>query len=129
LAGHRNERLSENIREELEELIRYEMSDPRIGNAFIAEVLLSPDLRQAYVRLTLDGSAPEQTATLEALAHGKQFLRHQLTERLQLHRTPDLHFEAALPASLAAKVPQLLKRIKPTRGKPHGNESEKNATP
>jgi ribosome-binding factor A len=129
LAAHRNERLSENIREELEELIRYEMSDPRIGNAFVAEVLLSPDFRQAYVRLTLDGTAQEQTATLEALAHGKQFLRHQLTERLQLHRTPDLHFEAALPASLAAKVPQILKRIKRSRGKSDGNESEKNATP
>ena len=52
-----------------------------------------------------------------------------LTERLQLHRTPDLHFEAALPASLAAKVPQILKRIKRGRSKSDSNEPEKNATP
>jgi ribosome-binding factor A len=129
LAAHRTERLSENIREELEELIGYEMSDPRIGSATVTEVLLSPDFRQAYVRLALEGTAEEQAVTLEAVTHGKQFLRHHLTERLQLHRTPDLHFEAALPASLAAKVPQILKRIKRGRSKSDGNEPEKNATP
>jgi ribosome-binding factor A len=129
LAAHRTERLSENIREELEELIGYEMSDPRVGSATVTEVLLSPDFRQAYVRLALEGTAEEQAVTLEALTHGKQFLRHQLTERLQLHRTPDLHFEAALPASLAAKVPQILKRIKRGRSKSDSHEPEKNATP
>lgn len=120
---HRNERLAEAIREELEELIGYEMADPRIGNASVTEVHLSPDLRHAYVRVSLAGPASEQDATLEALLHGKSFLRHQLAERLQLHRTPDLHFEADLSAALAAKAPQILKRIR--RGRP---KSEKDAT-
>ena len=120
---HRNERLSEAIREELEELIGYEMSDPRVGSASVTEVFLSPDLRHAYVRVALSGTVPDQNGTLEALTHGKSFLRHQLAERLQLHKTPDLHFEPDLPAALAAKAPQILKRIK--RGRP---KSEKDAT-
>ena len=120
---HRTERLSEAIREELGELIGYEMSDPRVGEAVVTEVQLSPDLRHAYVRLALRGDEKEQAVTLEALAHGKQYLKHQLAERLQLHRTPELHFETDLPASLAAKVPQILKRIRRGRPKP-----EKNAT-
>jgi ribosome-binding factor A len=106
------------MREELEELIGYEMSDPRVGGTAVSEVVLSPDLRHAYVRLVLLGTPEEQALTLAAVDHGKQFLRHQLTERLALHRTPDLHFEPALPATLAAKVPQLLKRIKRGRSKP-----------
>ena len=113
---HRNERLSETIREELEELIGYEMSDPRIGGVSVTEVHLSPDLRHSYVRLALAGDAQEQAVTLDALTHGKSFLKHQLAERLQLHRTPELHFEAELAASLAAKAPQILRRIK--RGRP-----------
>ena len=113
---HRAERVSEHIREELEELIGYEMSDPRVGRATVAEVHLSPDFRRAHITLILAGSVEEQNATLEALNHGKQFLRHQLTERLHLFRTPDLHFEAALSANLGAKAPQILKRIK--RGRP-----------
>ena len=120
---HRNQRLSETIREELEEIIGYEMSDPRVGVAYVTEVNLSPDVRHAYVRLSLDGTPREQEATLEALTHGKSFLKHQLAERLQLHRTPELHFEAALASTLAAKAPQILKRIK--RGRP---KIEKNAT-
>jgi ribosome-binding factor A len=127
LALHRADRLKEIIREELEELIGYEMSDPRVGGTAVSEVVLSPDLRHAYVRLVLLGTTEEQAITLKAIEHGKQFLRHQLTERLALHRTPDLHFEPALPASLAARVPQLLKRIKRGREKP-GQTDEKNAT-
>lgn len=104
------------MREELTELISYELSDPRIGDASVAEVLISPDFRRAHVRLALSGPAEEQAATLAALEHAKQFLRHQLSERLQLHHMPDLHFEAALPAELAAKAAQVLKRIR--RGRP-----------
>lgn len=114
---HRNERVSESIREELEELIGYEMSDPRVGRATISEVHLSPDYRHAAISLNLEGPVEEQTATLEAINHAKQFLRHQLAERLQLFRTPDLHFEAALPATLGAKAPQILKRIKRGRAR------------
>jgi ribosome-binding factor A len=119
---HRHERVSESIREELEELIGYELSDPRVGQASVTEVHLSPDFRHAHVRLSLAGTAQQQEATLEALGHAKQFLRHQLAERLQLFRMPELHFEAALPAALAAKAPKVLKRLRRGRSK-----SEKNA--
>lgn len=118
---HRHERVSESIREELDELIGYEMSDPRVGPASVVEVHLSPDFRHAIVTLALRGNPAEQRATIEALSHAKQFLRHQLTDRLQLFRTPELHFEAALPANLSARAPQILKRIR--RGRPR---TEKN---
>ncbi|MBZ5605805.1 MAG: 30S ribosome-binding factor RbfA [Acidobacteriia bacterium] len=114
---HRAERVSEHIREELEELIGYEMSDPRVGSVAVAEVHLSPDFRLAHVTLVLGGNEQEQLATLEAVNHAKQFLRHQIAERLQLFKTPELHFEAALPASLGAKAPQILKRIKRGRAR------------
>jgi ribosome-binding factor A len=110
------------MREELEELIGYEMSDPRIGTVNVASVQVSPDFRHALVNLILEGTADEQAATIAALEHAKQFLRHQLTERLEIFRMPELHFEANLPASLAVKAPQILKRMK--RGRP---KDEKNA--
>lgn len=118
---HRAERVSESIREELEELIGYEMSDPRVGSVTITEVHLSPDFRHAHVSLLLGGNEHEQGATLEALNHAKQFLRHQLAERLQLFRTPDLQFEPALSPGLATKAPQILRRIK--RGRPKNSVS------
>jgi ribosome-binding factor A len=124
LDPYRHERVSEHFREELDELIAYEMSDPRVGSATVTEVLISPDYRKAVIRLALIGTAAEQAATLEALNHAKQFLRHELTERLQLFKTPDLHFEAALTADLAAKAAKMLKRI--GRGRPKDKGPEKN---
>ena len=117
----RTERVSTGLREELDELINYELTDPRVGDAAVAEVHVSPDFRRAHVRLLLRGTAEEQAATLEAINHAKQFLRHQLAERLQLFHTPDLQFEAALPAALGAKAPQVLKRIRRGRPKPEKN--------
>ena len=114
---HRNERVSEGLREELDELINYELTDPRVGPAAVSEVHVSPDFRRANVRLMLQGTPEQQAATLAAIEHAKDFLRHQLAERLQLYRTPDLQFEPALPAALSAKAPQILKRIRRGRAK------------
>ncbi len=121
---YRHSRISESIREELDELIAYEMSDPRVGSATVTEVLIGKDYRKAVIRLALVGTAKEQADTLAALNHGKQFLRHELTERLQLFKSPELHFEAALAADLAAKATKILKRIE--RGRPKDTPSEKN---
>jgi ribosome-binding factor A len=114
---HRHERVTESLREELEELINYELSDPRIGGVTITETLVSPDYRHAHIRLALQGTPEEQERTLEGIEHAKSFLRHQLADRLELFRTPDLHFEPDLPAGLAAKAPQILRRIRKGRGK------------
>jgi ribosome-binding factor A len=124
LDPYRHERVSESIREELDELIAYEMSDPRVGSATVTEVLISHDYKKAVIRLALMGTAEEQAATLVALNHAKQFLRHELTERLQLFKTPELYFEAALAADLAAKAAKILKRIE--RGRPKGAGTQKN---
>jgi len=116
LDPHRNERVAESIREELDELIAYELTDPRVGTATVTEVVISPDFRHAHVRLSLLGTAEEQAETLVGVEHAKQFLKRELAERLQLHHTPELHFSADVSASLGAKAPQLLKRIR--RGRP-----------
>ena len=118
---HRIERVSEIIREELEELIGYEMSDPRMGDASVVEVRISPDLRHAVVSLTLSGTTQEQGATLDALEHAKHYLRHQLTERLRLFKSPELHFVAAVGVELGVKTAQMLKRIR--RGRPKAEEN------
>ena len=117
----RTERVSTGLREELDELINYELNDPRIGLVAVTDVHVSPDFRKAHVRLALQGTPEEQAASLAGVNHAKQFLRHQLAERLQLFHTPELEFEPAIPASLGAKASQILKRIR--RGRP---KAEKN---
>lgn len=114
----RSERVAEALREELEEIINYEMGDPRISIEGISEVLLSPDGRNANVRLTMTGDDEKQQGTLDALNHAKGFLKNEVGHRLDLFRIPELHFEASISADLGARVPHLLKRIRKGRPRP-----------
>ena len=114
---HRHDRVSESIREELEELINYELSDPRVGPVTITSVIVSPDYRRAAILLAAKGTAAERDQTLEAVKHAKQFLKSELTERLQLYKTPELFFDADMPSSLAAKAPKMMRRLRRGRAK------------
>lgn len=112
---HRTERISEALREELTELIGYELSDPRISSATVTGVEISPDKRHALVRIGVaDGSDVQQA--LAALEHARPFLRHQLAVRLELFRIPELHFEPDVATELGGRMDNLLKRIK--KGRP-----------
>ena len=74
----RSERVSEALREELEELIVYELADPRIQVEGVAEVLISGDAKRAHVRLLLLGDAAAQAETIEALEHACSYIRRQI---------------------------------------------------
>ncbi|MBV9762697.1 MAG: 30S ribosome-binding factor RbfA [Acidobacteriaceae bacterium] len=117
--NHRAERVSEALREELGEIIAYELSDPRIGDATVTEVLVSPDMRHAQVRLHLADQAGDQRQTIQALEGARHFLRRQLAARLNLYRVPELHFEADVTSS-TERLQQLLKRVR--RGRPRDQE-------
>ncbi|MEJ7608002.1 MAG: 30S ribosome-binding factor RbfA [Bryobacteraceae bacterium] len=112
----RTVRLSESMREELEEIIAYELSDPRVDCSGIADVVISPDARHAHIRLILQGDAEHQKQTLEALNRAKGFIKTELAIRLDLFRMPELHFEPAVSAGLGERFEHLLKRVK--RGRP-----------
>jgi len=112
---HRIERISEAIREELSEMIGYEMADPRVGSAMVTEVQISPDKRHAFVRVRVADEA-EAKETLAALAHASAYLRGELASRLDVFRIPELHFEADVATAIGGKMDHLLKRIK--KGRP-----------
>jgi ribosome-binding factor A len=130
----RARRVSESLREELAELISYELNDPRLSIVDVTDVQVAPDMKKAVVQVTFTGKPEERDAALEALEHARHFLRRQLAKRLQLFRMPELHFEPVDVLGSPARVEQLLKRIHKGRprhtdpaAKPEaGPDSEKN---
>jgi ribosome-binding factor A len=114
--AHRTQRVSEALREELAEIIGYELADPRIDMVEVTEVLVAPDRRHARVRLHLSGDKSAQQETLSALAGARHYLRRALAGRLRLFRVPELHFEADLSPDEEARVELLLRRIR--KGRP-----------
>src|SRR5882724_6260983 len=120
---HRAERVSEALREELGEMISYELSDPRIGEAVVTEVLISPDKKHAQVRLHMDKDLAAQQQTIQALDGARNFLKRQLAVRLNLFRVPELHFEADVKLAQNGRMSELLKRVR--RGRPRDQEQSK----
>lgn len=118
---HRAQRVSEALREELGEMISYELSDPRIGDATVTEVLVSPDMRHAQVRLHMNDGSKLQGTMIDALNHARPFLRRKIAERLNLFRIPELHFESDVSSGGPDRMHHLLKRIR--RGRPKDLES------
>ncbi|MGP0073588.1 MAG: 30S ribosome-binding factor RbfA [Bryobacteraceae bacterium] len=112
---HRTERISEALREELTELISYELSDPRVASATVTSLDVTPDKRHALVRIRVDEGA-DTKQTIAALDHAAPYLRREVARRLELFRVPELHFEADIATEIGPRVDQLLKRMK--KGRP-----------
>ncbi len=109
-------KVSEAVREELSELIGFELNDPRILSVDVTEVHVSPDMRHARVKVGIHGDEQERRKTLVALDHARAFLRHELATRLDLRKTPELHFEAEPGPEEPGRIDLLLKRAKKNRG-------------
>lgn len=110
--GRRPQRLGEQIRQEISALLVSGLKDPRIGFATITGVRVTPDLREARVYVSVLGSAEEQQQTLAGFQAAKAFIRHELAERLNIRRTPDLFFELDTSAEYGARIEALLRKSK-----------------
>jgi ribosome-binding factor A len=112
---HRARRVSEAVREELAEIIGFELSDPRLASVDVTDVVVSPDSKHATVKVSLGGDDQQWRNALSALDHARNFLRHELASRLNLRRIPELHFEPDHWPDAPARVEVLLSRAKKKR--------------
>jgi ribosome-binding factor A len=108
-------RVAEAIREELSQIIGFEMKDPRLVGVTVAEVRVTPDGREAHVRVALFGSAEEQETALAGLQHAKGHLRHEIGDRMQLRHVPELFFETDTGTEASTRVEELLRRVRKNR--------------
>jgi len=92
--AHRIERVNSLIRQEISELLKRQVKDPRLDNFIaITEVCTSPDLKYARIFVShLDGEGKKEE-TLNALASASCFLRSELFKQLRLRHTPELSFQ------------------------------------
>ena len=109
--SERTARLDELLRQEISEVVRREVDDPRIGFVTITEVEVSPDLRHANVWVSIIGSADERKQALRALAHAMPFVRGRLG-KLRLRRIPDLHVKEDDSAERSTRVMAILDDLK-----------------
>ena len=113
VAGHRHERIAEEIQHEVTSMLEGELKDPRLtANITVTEVRVSPDLKNARVFFTVEGTQEERAEAQKALDKANGYIRHELVERLQMRRAPELHFLLDDSVERGRRIEELLNKTR-----------------
>jgi ribosome-binding factor A len=115
--SRRTERVNDLLREEISDLLRSDLRDPRIGGMVsVTHVDVSPDLRRAYAYVSVLGTDAERDGTMKALERARPFLRRELSRRLRLRTTPDVEFLSDTSMERAQELTDLMRKTAEERG-------------
>src|SRR3954471_4863246 len=113
MQGRRIDRIEEQLRMELSEIIEREIHDPRVGLTTVTRVKVSPDLRHGRVFVTVLGDDNERKKALEGLRSAGSFVRRSLSKRLHhMRRIPELTFDYDESVEQGMRIEKLLGEIK-----------------
>lgn len=85
-------RISERIREELSEMLIQEISDPRLSGISVTDVKVDRELAYADIYVSALEGAIRSKEILEGLDSAQGYLRHGLSQRIDLRTFPRLRF-------------------------------------
>jgi ribosome-binding factor A len=111
--SRRVERLNEQLKRELMDLIRNGVRDPRVSGVTVTHVQTAPDLSQAQVYLTSLTPEGERPAIIDGLEAAVPFVRGELSRRLHIRRSPNLEFRWDVSLDHARRIEQLLAEVLP----------------
>jgi len=106
------------------DVLQRRIRDPRLANVTVTGVEVSPDLKQATVFVTSLGDRAARHQALHHLQHASSFIRHELSQSLNMRFTPELRFALDESWQRGARIDQLLDQIH--ENKPSGTLDEPN---
>ena len=113
--GSRPDRVGEQIRQAISEMLLRDVRDPGIGFVTLSRVKVSPDLQLVRVYYTQIGDAKAKQATVKALERATPFMRRQLADAVRLRRVPELRFEFDAGAEHQERIETILLELQKER--------------
>ena len=105
----RIDRISEEVRKGLDQIIRDELNDPRISGTFsIPSAEVTRDLKFCKVRVSIL-EEEKRDDFIKALRSARGFIRRELGRKVDLRYTPELIFELDKNIEYAARINALLR--------------------
>ena len=109
--GSRPERVADQLRAEVSELLAREVHDPGLGFVTLTFAQVTPDLQTARLYYTALGDETARRNTRRALERATPFLRRLIGRRLRLKRVPELQCIFDESIEKQDRIEQLLKEI------------------
>jgi len=124
LSKFRIDMISEEIRREVDKIIREDMHDPRMGGTYcITRAEVTRDLRYAkmYVSVLEEDKV---NGVMSALKSAAGFIRRELGHNLSLRYTPELQFVHDQNIAYGVHVASILRGITPAENEKNENEED-----
>ena len=116
MAGSRTERVADQVKELVSQLLSFDVKDPGVGLVTVTHVKVTGDLSLATVYYTLMDDGPrERKETAKALERATPYLRRRVAEDLNLRRATDLRFHYDEHLERQQRVDALLQQIEAER--------------
>ncbi len=118
-ATYHRQRVVEALRDEIGTMIEGELTDKRIGLCYITELVMAPGGKSARIFVNAQGDEGEAEQTVTALNAARNYIRHQVRERLGKRHVPELSFQLDRSQQYGGRIEELLTRVeKRSRRKP-----------
>jgi ribosome-binding factor A len=114
VSRRRIERLNEQLKREVVEILRREVRDPRVGPVTITEVETSPDLAVSRLFVhAMEEDAARRAELMEGLRAAAPFIRGEVGRRLHIRRSPELVWVWDETFEYAQRIEKLLAQVRP----------------
>src|SRR6266581_987458 len=120
----RQEQVQGRLIEEVSDMLRRDLKDPRLGFITVTGAQISRDLRHAKVFISILGTEEEKTAGMAALKRATGRIRGEFTRRAHLRVAPEIDFRFDEAIAQGARIFELLHSIEPELKKPVEPPSE-----
>ena len=108
---HRADRVADQIRMEVADILMRKIKDPRVQSVTVTDVKLTADLRIARVFVTTMGTEEEERNVFAGLGQANGFVRGELGRRLSLRYLPEIVFAKDVSGPRGDRVLKLLDEL------------------
>ncbi|WP_414056107.1 30S ribosome-binding factor RbfA [Macrococcus equi] len=107
----RSERVGQQMKKEISEIINQKIKNPNVGFVTVTEVEVTGDLSLATVYVTVLGEERDRKKSLEALEKSKGFIKSEIAHRMDLRIVPDLKFTYDESIDYGNKIERMLAEL------------------
>lgn len=106
---------AEAIREVVAASILTELRDPRVRDVTVVGVNVSPDMREAKIKVSIMGDDSQQQLALRGLQNSAGFLQRRIADRIETRYIPRLQFEIDKGIQHSLEVGEILNNLRQER--------------
>lgn len=111
MAELRANRVAEQMKKELGEILTLKLKDPRVGFVTVTDVEVTGDLQQATIYISVLGSEKEKQDSLLGLTKARGFIRSEIGKRIRLRKTPEITFEFDEAFEYGSRIDSILRDL------------------